>query len=73
MNFYQINAQSDDMIYRLIERMIIIDHHDQLIDLQPYLRVSIKLQLSCTIDNCVSMVSTTTCTVHTYNIHIRIV
>ena len=28
MNFYQINAQSDDMIYRLIETIVIIDHHD---------------------------------------------
>ena len=28
-NFYQINAQSGDhMIYPLIERMVIIDHHD---------------------------------------------
>ena len=27
-NFYQINAQSDHMIYWLIERIAIIDHHD---------------------------------------------
>ena len=28
-NFYQINAQSGDhMIFQLIERMTMIDHHD---------------------------------------------